>query len=325
MKVLFVTNMYPTAERPSFGIFVARQAAALREAGVDVAVEPIAGHRRQPDYFLARRRIAAAVRRERPDLIHCHYGYSPIAAAFQGLPFVVTLCGDDLNGESDGAGDIRFKSRLGIVVSQAFAARAARVIVVSNAMQSLLWAHTRARSEVLPYGIDDRLFSMGSRSEARRRLGLSEDGLVLSFVNSCRQRTKRLDVARATAAELVRRGVATHLLVADDVPADDMPWYYRAANCLIMTSEREGTPNCVLESLACGVPVVSVPIGDLSMIVDAPARGRVVPRDPAVLADTVLELCASSPVPAPGLLPARFRADTITSRLVELYREILAQ
>lgn len=324
MKILFVTNMYPTVRRPTFGIFVARQAEALRAAGVDVVVEAIAGDRGEADYFLARARIRRAIRRERPDLIHCHYGYSPLAAAWLGRPYVVTLCGDDLNGESDGRGGVRLKSRIGTVVTKTLAAGASRVIVVSEAMRELLPRRIRARCVVLPYGIDERIFSTGSRADARRHLGLPATGLVLTFVNSCRQRTKRLDVAQATLAELHRRGVTAQLLVAEDVPGDEMPWYYRAANCLIMASEREGTPNCVLESLSCGVPVASVAVGDMRRIIDRPERGMIAAREPAALADAVLSLCNGMPDGVPGLLPADVSAQHVTARLIDIYRSVAA-
>jgi len=133
MKVLVVTNMYPTAAQPYFGIFVARQVEAVRRAGVDVVLEAIAGERGESDYLLARRRIARLVRSERPDVIHCHYGYTPLAAAFLGRPYVVTLCGDDINGALKSAAE---KSMRGVLeycdeplVSSDFRGNAASSIV----------------------------------------------------------------------------------------------------------------------------------------------------------------------------------------------------
>src|SRR5947208_1422328 len=125
MRVLVVTNMYPTRERPDFGVWVARQVDSLKREGLDVLVEVIAGARGEADYFLSRRRIGRAIRLSKPDLVHCHYGYTPLAAAFLGRPYIVTLCGDDINGESDGRGGITLKSRIGMVVTQLFALGAA--------------------------------------------------------------------------------------------------------------------------------------------------------------------------------------------------------
>ncbi len=320
MKVLVVTNMYPTPDRPYFGIFVERQVAALRRAGVDVALEIVSADRGEADYLLGRGRVRDAVSKVRPHLIHCHYGYTPLAAAFSGVPYIVTLCGDDINGQSDGRGGITLKSRAGVFVTQLFAAGARRVIVKSEEMRRHLWPVARRKSEMLPNGVDLDLFSPGSRVDARRRLGIPSDGLVLGFVNSIRQPTKRLDLAEAVRDELASRRIAAHLLVVDAVPAADMPWYYRAADCLLMTSDREGAPNCVREALACGTPVVGVPVGDLPELISTPAMGRVTERDPARLADAVLSL-----PPAPdvrmSLLPAEFGQSAVIERLIAIYRQ----
>jgi hypothetical protein len=44
MRVLVLTNMYPSEERPIYGIFVREQAEDLRKLGVDVKVLAFAGH-----------------------------------------------------------------------------------------------------------------------------------------------------------------------------------------------------------------------------------------------------------------------------------------
>ncbi len=264
--------MYPTEARPYFGVVVARQVESLRREGVEIVHAVIAGDRGEADYLLARRRIAHLVRAEQPDLIHCHFGYTPLAAAFLGRPYVVTLCGDDVNGESDGRGGITLKSRLGILVTQLFALAAARVIVKSAAMRDRLWPSARRKAELVPNGVDEELFHPLPRREARRRVGIREGALVLGFVNSGGQATKRLDLAAATRDALVGRGQAAELLVAEHIPPAEMPWYYGAADCLLMTSDLEGSPNCVKEALACGVPVVSVPVGSVPELIDTPAR-----------------------------------------------------
>jgi teichuronic acid biosynthesis glycosyltransferase TuaC len=322
VKVLVVTNMYPTARRPYFGIFVQRQVEALRRAGVPVAVEVVAGDRGEADYFTGRPRVLRAIREHLPDLLHYHYGYTPLVAPLAGVPYIVTLCGDDLNGESDGRGGITLKTRAGRLVTQAFAAGARRVIVKSEAMRRRLWPAARRKAEVLPNGVDTSLFHPLPRADARARLGIRSDALVIAFVNSIGQATKRLDLAEGTRDELARRGAPVQLLVAEQVPPSEMPWYYRAADCLLMTSDLEGSPNCVKEALACGTPVVGVPVGDLPELIASPAMGRVVARDPVALADAVLSL-GPRPDPPPSLLPASLSDERVAERLVAIYAAAL--
>ena len=323
-RVLVVSNMYPSAATPLSGIFVAREVKALERAGVAIRVEPIAGTRGEFDYFAARRRVAAAIWEFRPDLVHAHFGYSQLATAFLDRPFVVTLYGDDINGESTGIGSITLKSRLGIVVTTILGRKARRIIVQSDAMRRRLPARLKSRAVVLGSGVDDANFSPAPVMDARQRLGIPAGDLVLAFVNSGRQPTKRLDLAQATRDELARRGRTARLLVAESVPVEEIPWYYRAADVLLMTSDLEGSPNCVKEALSCGTPVVSVEVGDVPDLLTEPARGVIVERSAEALANGVETVAARVPAQRHSWLPVHLRASTVAERLIHLYREVIA-
>ncbi len=317
--------MYPTPSRPQFGISVARQAESLRRVGISVQVEIIKGWSNPLDYMLARFRLKKVIRRERPDLIHAHYGYTALSVAFLGRPFLVTLCGDDVNGESNARGGITFKSRIGILVTKLLTLAAARVIVMSEPMRQRLWPVLHSKTEVLPYGIDNQVFFPRAQEAARARLGINRESLVVAFVNSGRQPTKRLDIALATRDELARRGLPVQLLVAENVPPEEMPWYYQASDCLLLTSDSEGSPNCVKEALQCGVPVIGVPIGDLPDLVNHPARGRLMPRDPVQLADAVQDIMKARGRDRISLLDERLLLSSIANRLVSIYQEVVAK
>lgn len=325
LRLLLVTNMFPTEESPHSGIFVAREAAALERAGVDLAVEPIAGPRGELDYFRSRRRIGAAVARHQPHLLHAHYGYSQLAAAFQRRPFVVTLYGDDINGESDGRGGITLKSRAGVAATRTLARFARRIIVQSQPMRERLRPALRSRATVLGSGVDDEHFSPAPQAEARRRLGLGPEARVLVFVNSGRQPTKRLDLAMAARDELAARGRPVHLLVAESVPAGEIRWYYRAADALLMTSDLEGSPNCVKEALSCGIPVVSVAVGDVPALLTRPEQGVIVERTREALASGVERVLHGREAGRRSLLPVHLRASTVAAELVAIYRSVLGE
>ena len=73
---------------------------------------------------------------------------------------------------------------------------------------------------------------------------------------------------RAAVEDQVRRmglQACTHLLGA--VPQADLPAYYQAADALLLASDFEGMPMCVLEALACGLPVVSTRVGEVARVV----------------------------------------------------------
>ena len=58
-----------------------------------------------------------------------------------------------------------------------------------------------------------------------------------------------------------------------------------------LTSDYEGTPNVIMEALACGLPVISANVGDVSEIIENGATGMILPsNDPAVIAQSVQKL-----------------------------------
>src|SRR5438105_2861254 len=96
MRVLVVTNLWPTPEAPARGGFVEDQVEALREIdGVEVEVFSFGVGSRE--YLRAAREIRSRYRHERFDVVHAHYGlcgWSALAA--RHAPHVVTFHGTDL-------------------------------------------------------------------------------------------------------------------------------------------------------------------------------------------------------------------------------------
>src|SRR4026208_458997 len=102
MRVLAVTNIYPSPANPALGTYVEQQVRSLREIGVAVDVwfldRAVEG---RGVYWHLRSRLRERIRAGRYDLMHAMYGglMSDLATmAAQTIPTVVTIHGSDLLG-----------------------------------------------------------------------------------------------------------------------------------------------------------------------------------------------------------------------------------
>lgn len=251
MRVLVVTNLYPTARRPALGPFVRDQVDALRGiGGLEVALhsfDPPGGVR---PYLAEALRLARRYRGESYDVVHSHYGLTGFCSlALRGTRRrVVTFHGDDLR-----LAKVAPVSRLAARLSDLPATVSAGL--ARSEAAGLGGPGTRRAVAVLPCGIDlDRLKPI-PRADARRELGLDPNGRYLLFPADPARPEKRVDRAR----QLVPEGV--ELIHYDNTPPERVPLYINAANAVVVTSEREGFGLAPLEALACEVPVLATDVG----------------------------------------------------------------
>lgn len=323
LRVLAVTNMYPTAADPVYGIFVASQIASLERAGATVQVEVINGRRSKLEYVGGIPRVRRLIQNGRFDVVHAHYGLTGFVASFHDLPLVVSFCGDDLNGTSNGRGGTTLRSRLARRLSYFAARRADAIICKSERLRLALPRRIdRERAHVIHNGVDVAAFHPGDRSDARRRLGLPADANIVLFPHSLRQRAvKRFDVAEAAIQILNTHGFAARLWVINGIPQDKMPDYYRAADCLLLTSDTEGSPNVVKEAICCNRPVVSVDVGDVRRWMDLAPGCLVVSRVPDEIAMAIAQVLRSHPSVDGTVVRDQLNLNGVAQGILGVYEE----
>jgi glycosyltransferase involved in cell wall biosynthesis len=249
LRVLIVANMYPSPSRPSFGVFVADQVAALRATGeVEVEVFHWDARRRPWRYALAA--LELALTRLDADVVHAHYGLSGVVAlaAPRRIPLVLTVHGRDCHHPV-------VKRLTGLV-----ARRAAAVVAVSDELARRCPFPVAA---VIPPGVDLELFRPLPRPEARARLGLDAGTArrLVVFPADPQRPEKRFADARALVAGLADARPDVELRAVFGRPRAEMPLWLNAADAVVITSEREGYGLACVEALACDVPVLSTPVG----------------------------------------------------------------
>lgn len=260
MRVLMLTSVWPTEEHPELAPFVVRQVRFLRQQGIDVTVFPVAGHKDPRRYWRAWKQVRGVLARASYDLIHAQWAQAALAGMPSRLPLVVTFRGSDVEGT------VNSRQRYtvtgwGLRQVARFVGRAAdQAIVVASGLARRL---PQRAYHVIPSGLDLDLFKPGSRTEARARLGLSQDGRYILFAASPHNPVKRYGLAQA-AIEQVKPRYNAELLVAAGADPQTMPLYMNACDALLVTSHHEGSPNVVKEALACNLPVISTDVGDVA-------------------------------------------------------------
>ena len=94
--------------------------------------------------------------------------------------------------------------------------------------------------------------------------------------------------------KLKEEGYDITLNVADRnvkmIAHEDMPEYYNGIDIYVCTSRTEGTPNTVLEAMACGVPVISTDVGIVPEVFGEKQKEFIIKRDKNELKDKIKEL-----------------------------------
>lgn len=262
IQVLMITSEWPAPGENVTAHFIKRQADFLTAAGVAVEVFPFKGAKNPLNYLKAWWQLQRKLRHEQYDLIHAQFGQSGLLALPKRWPMIVTFRGSDLLGTvSDRTGRHLRASVIHQTLSRIVAARAEAVIVVSEHMKSQL--HRSIQAHVIPSGIDFNFFRRTDKKVARQRLGLPLNEKLVLFVGRPTQARKRCHLAEQ-AMEILNTSTPARLIVAWRVPHTDIPLYMSACDALVFTSMQEGSPNVVKEALACDLPVVSVPVGDVA-------------------------------------------------------------
>jgi glycosyltransferase involved in cell wall biosynthesis len=157
----------------------------------------------------------------------------------------------------------------------------------------------------IPNGIDTDAFAPRDRCVARQTLGLPNDAKVLAFVaHGLEGKRKGFDLLRKALTQM-RDIPALHLLSAGGMHAltevdvthtnvgqvaDErlLSLVYSAADVFVVPSLQDNLPNTVIESMACGTPVVGFDVGGIPEMVEPGKTGWLCPPgDTDALAGTL--------------------------------------
>jgi glycosyltransferase involved in cell wall biosynthesis len=244
------------------------------------------------------------------DCIDAHYVYPDgFAAVLLGkllrLPVVISARGTDIN---------IFPSFSTIRPMLLWTLRNARGIVAVSAALKKAVVDLGLPADavcVIPNGVDLERFHPTAQPEARCLLGLPKEAKIVVSVGSLTEGKNhslliaafaRVSISQSEArlyilGEGPRRPALEALIctlhLTDKVmligakPNAELAMWFCVADISCLASSREGWPNVVMESIACGTPIVATRVGGLPEIIISPDLGLLVEQDQKALSDAL--------------------------------------
>jgi len=255
MKILFVSS----GNIKKFGIspIVINQGTSIKKQGVSLEYYGLKG-RGIINYIKGIFKLRKQLLNNNYDVIHSHYSFSGIAAslASKNTPVVASLMGSDIA--------VNFIWRY--VIKYYYRFKWVKTIVKSEKMKTQL---SLSKAVVIPNGVDFDKFRIIDRTTSREIVKFNSNKQYVIFVANPERKEKNFCLARTAVDLLADDNVELFVVFGENgVDHDLIPVYMNAADVLLLTSKREGSPNVIKEAMACNCPIVSTDVGDVKTIIN---------------------------------------------------------
>ena len=265
MKILIVASY----NKGYFAPFIVEQVEALHRIGCETDLFGITG-KGISGYVKGLPALKRKIREYNPDIIHAHYGLSGLFANLQRrVPVVTTYHGSDINEKS-----VLPFSKLSMALSRFNIFVSQRTIDI---------ARPKNHFALIPCGVELNDLQLTDKIVARERMGLDVDKKYVLFSGSFDNPVKNYPLAKATMDLIPDAG----LIELKSFTREQVTLLMCAADAIIMTSFSEGSPQVIKEAMSCGLPVVSVDVGDVGMLLSGVLPSFICARDPERLASSL--------------------------------------
>ena len=256
MKVLHITNNYPTNIHPIFGIFVKEQIDSLTNIGIDNEIFFINGREfGRKAYWIAIKQLRKKLKNANYDILHCHHSFTTIILFLTFRWYQSKRIVSYQNPPKKEGGIFLFT-------------------IIKLFFSGVILKNTKSNKKnifYLPNGTNTDFFKEYSREESIRKLNLDENRNYIIFMDSNKEKRsqKRVDRFDKVIDLLLKNENPFNIvpLKLTNTNRNLMPYYLSASSLHIITSDFEGSPNSVKECIACNTPVVSTPVGNIDDLI----------------------------------------------------------
>lgn len=251
MKVIFVASGNKAVGKVSS--FVQSQYDSLQSAGLEMILFPVVGHGAIA-HLRAAIELRRMIRKEQPDVVHAHYSVCGHVAAMARVL-------------------LQRKPKLVVSILGSFPTHSRKSRLVRFCIRHI-WDKTIVKSQrtarqlgeavsIIPNGVNLDMFCPQDHLDARACVGFETDKRYVIWCSHPDRLEKNYALAQAAVEILKKKQDHVELLPIYNKTPQEVVRYMNAADCLLLTSVQEGSPNVIKEAMACNCPIVSTDVGDV--------------------------------------------------------------
>lgn len=259
-------------------------------------------------------RLKKYLRENKFDIVHAHYSLTAFVVSLtKAHPLVVSLMGSDVKKGSI----YRF-----IIQLFAFVFSWKTIIVKSDDMKKSLKID---KAMVIPNGVDLQRFKEKDKVVCQKKLGWKETKHHILFPANIARPEKNFKLLENALSELKERNTEIHWF--NNVPNEETPYWYNAADVVVMTSLWEGSPNAIKEAMTCNCPIVSTDVGNVKWLFGDTRGCFFTEYSPSDCAEKI-RLALAFKGKTQGrqrIIDLGLSNDLVAKRLIEIYQQTIIQ
>lgn len=274
-KIIF---LIPGTGEGASHIFSRREADYLKKYKLEIIKLHTGSIKSIKDIIKKIKKIKKEIENHNPDIVHAQYGTITATIAMLSLfrPYIITYRGSDLNPDPSVS---IIRRIISFLLSQLAAIFAEHIICVSDELKKRLWFNHN-KTSIIPTGVNTELFYPIDKIKARKILNLDIRQKIVVFNKGNNPIIKRMDIAINSIKHAEKIIGPIYFFILDgSIQPFKIPIILNAADCLLVTSDFEGSPTIVQEAIACNLPIISVDVGDVKEYINKCKISKIVDRD----------------------------------------------